>query len=167
MMIPADATICPCCGKKITNDQPAPDNIKKKFSGLTWPIKIVLTIIVLAIFSTAISRINPQTQPAQQEAISITAEQLYEEYEANEVAADLKYKNKILRVKGEIRDIGKTIGDMPHVNLATGVFTHQVLVTFPAGKYDNELAKYSQGTAIEVTGKCTGKTLGMVGISLQ
>lgn len=167
MMIPSDAAICPCCGKKITNDPPTPDNIKKKIAGLTWPIKIVLTVIVLGIFSTAISRINPQTQPAQQDAISITAEQLYKEYEANEVAADLKYKNKALCVKGKIRIIGKGFGDAPYVNLATGVFTHQVMVIFPAGKYDNQLATYSTGTAIEVTGKCTGKTLGMVGIDLK
>jgi hypothetical protein len=103
----------------------------------------------------------------QTEIISITAEQLYKEYDANEIAADLKYKNKYLRVTGEIRDIRKGFGDAPYVNLATGVFTHQVLVTFPAGKYDNQLATYSTGTAIEVTGKCTGKTLGMVGINLQ
>jgi tRNA(Ile2) C34 agmatinyltransferase TiaS len=134
---------------------------------LTWPVKIVFAVIVLVIISTAISQIDSPTKPAQPVAISITAEQLYKEYEANEVAADLKYKNKYLRVKGEIRDIRKTIGDVPYVNLATGAFTHQVMVTFPAGKFDNQLATYSNGTVIEATGICTGKTLGMVGIDLR
>jgi len=130
-------------------------------------VKIVFAVIALVIISTAISQIDPSTTRAKPIAISITAEQLYKEYEANEVASDLKYKNKALQVKGKIRDIGKTIGDTPYVNLATSAFTHQVLVTFPAGKFDNELATYSNGAAIEVTGICTGKTLGMVGIDLR
>ncbi len=103
----------------------------------------------------------------QQEIISITAEQLYKDYEANEIAADQKYKNKSIKVTGTVRVIGKTIGDAPFINLATGNYSHQVMVSFPAKVYDNELAKYSSGTQVEITGTCRGRTLGMVSISLR
>ncbi|MCK9362095.1 MAG: OB-fold putative lipoprotein [Syntrophales bacterium] len=158
MMIPKDAKICPHCRKKF---------------GWTWPVKIVVGLIVLGVIGSFMgknSRETPQApKPAAKptEIISITSEQLYKEYEANEVAADPKYKDKTLKVSGTIRAIGKTIGDKPYVNLSTGPFSHQVMVMFPADTYNNQLAAYKKGDAIEVTGTCTGKTLGMVGISLR
>ena len=109
-----------------------------------------------------------ETKPAmsEQTPILITAEDLYKEYEANEIAADRKYKGKLLKISGTIRDIGKTLGE-PHINLATGKFSNQVIVYFPDKKYDDRLAQYSTGDNIEVTGTCKGETLGMVVISLK
>ena len=158
MMIPKEAKICPRCRKKF---------------GWTWPVKIVVGLIVLGAIGSFMgknSREIPQTprpvaKPA--EIISITSEQLYKEYGDNEVAADSKYRDKTLKVSGIIRAIGKTIGDKPYMNLATGTFSHQVMVIFPADAYNEKLATYKKGDAIEVTGTCTGKTLGMVGISLR
>lgn len=158
MMIPKNAKICPHCRKAL---------------GWTWPAKIVVGLFVLGMIGAFMGKNNqdapqapkPATKPV--EIISITSEQLYKEYEANEVAADLKYKDKTLKVSGTIRDIGKTIGDKPYLNLATGTFSHQVIVMFPADTYNEKLASYKKGAAIEVTGMCTGKTLGMVGISLR
>lgn len=159
MMIPRDAKICPHCREKL---------------GLTWPVKIFLALIVVGIFGAFIGNNTNSTSSAQKEAerpvveaISITAEQLYKEYEANEVAADQKYKNKILNLSGTIRDIGKTIGDKPYINLATGRFSHQVMVSFPAKIYDNQLATYSNGMQLDLTGKCGGMTLGMVMINVK
>jgi hypothetical protein len=158
MMIPKDAKICPHCRKTL---------------GWTWPAKIFVGLIVLGVLGAFIGRNGPEVPRAQKpivkpiEIISITAEQLYKEYEANEIAADPKYKNRTVKVSGTIRDIGKTIGDKPYLNLATGTFTHQVMVLFPADKYNEKLASYKKGDAIEVTGTCTGRTLGMVGISLS
>ncbi len=159
MMIPKDAKICPHCREKL---------------GLTWPVKIFLALIVLGILGSFIGKNTNSPGMAQEEAespvveaISITAEQLYKEYESNEVAADQKYKNKILNLSGTIRDIGKTIGDKPYINFATGRFTHQVMVSFPAKVYDNQLATYSNGMQLDLTGKCNGMTLGMVTIDVK
>lgn len=50
-------------------------------------------------------------------AITITASQLAHEYEENEVAADLKYKDKNITVSGTISDIGKNVADQIYVIL--------------------------------------------------
>ena len=170
MMIPKDAKICPHCRKTL---------------GWTWPVKIFVGLIFLGAIGFFMGKNSPEAPRTQKpiakqeapqaqkpiekplEIISITSEQLYKEYEANEIAADPKYKNRIIKVSGTLRNIGKTIGDKPYINLSTGRFTHQVMVMFPADKYNEKLASYKIGDAIEVTGTCTGRTLGMVGISLR
>lgn len=158
MMIPQDAKICPHCRKKL---------------GWSLPAKIFVGLIILGAFGALIGKNNPETPQPQKpvaapvEIISVTSEQLYKEYEANEIAADTKYKNKSVKVSGAIRDIGKTIGDKPYLNLATGPFSHQVMVMFPAGEYDQKLATLQKGNAIEVTGTCTGRTLGKIVINLK
>lgn len=157
MMIPKEAKICPHCRKTL---------------GWTWPAKIVLALIVFGAIGSLMGKGSQETthkptaKPAAQ-IISITSEQLYKEYDANEMAADPKYKNKILRVAGTIRDLGKTVGDKPYLYLSTGTYSHQVMVLFPAGKYDAQLATYKKGAGVEVTGRCTGRTLGMVGIDMD
>lgn len=156
MMIPKEAKVCPYCRKTL---------------GWTWPAKIALILFVLGLIGALAGKSGqeiaqkPAAKPAAQ-IIAVSAEQLYKDYDANEVAADLKYKNRILRVAGTIRDLGKTM-DRPYLNLATGAFSHQVMVLFPAGRYDAQLATYKKGAGVEVTGRCTGRTLGMVGISMD
>ncbi len=49
--------------------------------------------------------------------IEISATQLYEEYKANEVLADTKYKGRWLYDSGVVNEIGKDITDDPYVNL--------------------------------------------------
>lgn len=153
--IPKAAKICPFCRKTL---------------GWTLPAKIALGIIVILALSSLLSRNDPppMTAKAPEKApIAITSEQLYREYDENEIAADQKYSRKALRVSGTIRDIGKTFGDKPFLNLSTGQFSHQVMVSFPARSYDDQLASFKRGEWIELTGTCTGKTLGMVGIRVE
>ena len=157
MMIPKEAKICPHCRQK---------------QGMSSLLKIILIVIGTGfVFAIFIGKTPPPAEksqaPPEPAPIAITAEQLYAEYDKNEIAADQKYKNKTLVVTGKIRDLGKTIGDMPYVYLATGAFSHQVMVMFPAKVYDDKLATFNRGTTIDVTGKCTGMTLGMVKISIR
>lgn len=158
MMIPKDAKICPHCRKTL---------------GWTWPAKIFVGLIAFGVIGVFIGRNSPEAPQAQKpiakpiEIISITSEQLYKEYEANEISADQKYKNRAVKVTGTLRDIGKTIGDKPYMNLSTGAFSHQVMVMFPAGVYNEKLAIYKRGNNIEVTGKCRGMILGMVAIDMD
>lgn len=157
MEIPSESKTCPCCGKSIQ---------KTKWT-MTAKVMLSLVIISLAI-AIMINQVSSGRQHMPEEpvsVISVSAENLYHDYEANEISADMKYKNKTVQITGTIRIIGKS-GDSPYINLATGNFTHQVIVFFPKGTYDTLLASYSQGSRIEVTGICKGKLLGMVTISL-
>ena len=155
-MIPKDAKICPNCRKTL---------------GWTWPAKIVASLFVLFVIGSIFGKNDPPVQqtaaPPTPPPIEITSEHLYKEYDANEVAADQLYKNRTLKVSGTVRSINKAIGDAPYVNLATGRWSHQVVVYFPETLYDDKLATYKKGDRIEVTGTCRGMILGMVVIRLR
>ncbi len=55
-----------------------------------------------------------RTMPAH---FKLTAREFYEEYSENEVAADQKYRGKIVILTGTIRDIGKDLWDNAYVAL--------------------------------------------------
>jgi len=58
-------------------------------------------------------KITTDTKPS----VTVSAKKLYKEYNANEIAADEKYKGQIIQVTGIIRDIGNDIMDNAHVTL--------------------------------------------------
>lgn len=66
---------------------------------------------------TAVS--EPKAEPVE-EAIKVSAIDLFLEYENNEVKADELYKGKTLEVSGIIGDIGKDILDQMYITLETG-----------------------------------------------
>lgn len=97
------------------------------------------------------------TQPAARAVIEISAAQLYEEYEANEIAADQKYKDKMLKVTGVVSSIGKDVLGSPYVVLTGGgeYEVWGVQCTFSSA-YEPQLAKLTKGQVVTVTGKCKG-----------
>ena len=57
--------------------------------------------------------------PTKQSIPLISAEQLFEDYEENEIAADNRYKGRLFRIEGEVSKIGKDITDQPYIVLNT------------------------------------------------
>lgn len=55
--------------------------------------------------------------PAPPPYVTVSAQQLYADYHANEVLADTKYKARWLYVRGTVSEIGKDFSDDPYVNL--------------------------------------------------
>jgi len=55
-------------------------------------------------------------------ALEVTAEQLFADYEANEVSADNQYKGKTLAVSGKVAGINKDFSDEIYVELAANPF---------------------------------------------
>ncbi len=90
-----------------------------------------------------------------------TASNLYAEYDANEVNADDKYKNKQIAVKGIITKIAKDIMDDPYITLSTGDFS-EIQCSF---KSSEQLKTLSKGDNVTVVGKCTGKMSIVVGLT--
>lgn len=117
---------------------------------------ILLLFVVLAIGST-------DTQESVQEDVStaapaarVTAAQLFADYDANEVAADEKYKGKVLIVTGTIEDIGKDIVDTMYVTLKTDNAIMSVQCKF-ADEHKSQLANAAEGQQVTIKGKCDGK----------
>src|SRR3954468_1002371 len=70
--------------------------------------------LITRIFSTTPTASNSSPNPAPD--INVTADELVQAYKANEVAADQRFKGKILLVSGTVDTIGKDVMDTPYVS---------------------------------------------------
>ncbi len=144
--------------------------------GIGWAIanatirKSVLRGLIVAVIGCVVLgggiymlKESEATQP--QAIIEITASQLYSEYKANEIAADQKYKGKMLKVTGVVSSIGKDIFGSPYVVLTGGgeYEVWGVQCTF-SSTYEPQLAKLTKGQQVTVTGKCKGY---LINVSLE
>jgi hypothetical protein len=149
--------------------------MSKKTKGLK---KIALLILMMVLVGggigsyVALQYLQPQ-QPSQPEkpsstpelgVVKITAEVLFKEYLDNEVAADLKYKGRLLQVSGSIADIGRVpagygeYSNKAYIRLDKTVSGIGVLCFF---KDESEIAKLNREQEVIVEGNCNGcpKTL--------
>jgi len=82
---------------------------------------ILLEYFILLILSIFLGCEDPSASRPdiiQQEPVIVTnAPKLYNEYKANEISADIKYKNKLIMVVGMVNTIGKDISDKPYITL--------------------------------------------------
>lgn len=89
---------------------------------------------------------------------AITAEALYKEYQANELAAEVKYREKAIVVVGRIRQVSSALLGTPQVELEAGGIFVSVKCLFSKGnKADNErtLAALVKGQVVVVRGTCS------------
>lgn len=93
-------------------------------------------------------------------AASVSATELFAAYEANEVAADRKYKGRRISVHGTIESIAKDIVGTPYLALSAGEFG-SVQCMFSAAN-ESALASLSKGKPIIVSGKCSGKMMNVI-----
>jgi len=116
---------------------------------------VLVAFLVLAVGSTDT---DTDTQKVQSKAPSYTlsANQLYNEYNSNEVAADSKYKGKVVIVTGTIQDIGKDIMDDAYIVIGGGGFLDGVQCTFTKGE-QSSVARLSKGQQVRVKGEVAGK----------
>ena len=90
--------------------------------------------------------------------VEITALQLHEAYESNEVSADLNYKGKVLSVTGEIYGIKtNSFTDEIYVQLK-GEYIAQVDCYF-ADSHKQEAANLFKGQIVTIKGLCDGKMI--------
>lgn len=99
---------------------------------------------------------NTVTANPEQPVAEVTAHQLFEAYKGNEIAADEKYKGKILIVKGTVSDIGKDILDDMYLTLDTGNPILSVQ-TFFADRFKSRLASMKKGDRVALRCRCDGK----------
>jgi hypothetical protein len=96
-------------------------------------------------------------------AIKVDAVCLFDDYEANEVSADEKYKGKVLEVSGVVVSIGKDLFDTIYVTLMVGgEFQLMKVQCFFGNESKAEAAKLSKGQRVVVRGRCGGKFLNVV-----
>jgi hypothetical protein len=95
----------------------------------------------------------PPAPPAPPPPIEVTAIQLHRDYEANEVAADAKYKGRMLLVDGVIDSIDKDFTGDVVIHLRSGDQFNQVAATMKNASGTAELHRRQR-----ITVTCTGGT---------
>jgi len=138
----------------------------KKFYQQRWfliTIVVVIGLIILSKISPNQNVIAPEnassTSQNSNSVINISAEKLMKEYEENEVAADQKYKNKLIEVSGTIENIGKDLFENPYIALETDPEDEFSLTLIQCGfkKSDEaQLASLIKGKKITLQGTGDG-----------
>lgn len=110
-------------------------------------------------YSPSGSAFAPATETSKTAApLVVTAPVLVADYEANEIAADRKYKGQILEITGVVDSIGKDILDSMYVTLDSGQqFGITNVQCFFDESEETNLAALSKGRSLTVKGRCDGK----------
>ena len=106
-------------------DQKAEQPKKKWY--LRWWMIVIYVVLGLSFLgslgskgsSSSVSQGTQQTAPAPTPAISVTAFKMASDYKDNQVAADAKYKDKLVEISGTVDTIGKDALDTPFIAFQT------------------------------------------------
>jgi hypothetical protein len=90
-------------------------------------------------------------------SVKVDAATILKDYEENEVAADNKYKDKVVEITGVVDSIGKDILDDIYVTIGTGAqFELPLVQCFVAKGLEDGAAKLQKGQKLTVTGRVDG-----------
>lgn len=144
--------------------------VKRKkwyFRWWMWIIYIFIFFVVLGSIGGSPSENVPSSTPQVVEevpeqpkvVITVSAVKLYQDYKANEVAADVKYKGNTLKVSGEVDSIGKDILDTPYITLKADQYGISNVQCMFSKKDVAVLAQVTQDTQITLQGTSAGLAL--------
>ena len=162
--ISADAKVCPQCKK----DQ---RNWFRRHIILTIIGAVVILFIVLVVTGDsekthqAVEEREQVKNEQQVAELKTTATTMFQEYKSNQVAADLKYKGKVVEISGVVDKISKhIITDAPTVTLkVASAQIFGVKCEFSDASASG-LAKLSEGQNVVLKGTVDGYTIGDVDV---
>lgn len=109
--------------------------------------------------STSTANQSPATNAPTEKPIAVQAKALTKEYDDNELAADAKYKDKMLAVSGKVSNIAETMGNVT-VQLEGHNIAKNVMCSFDEAEKAN-VAKLKKGQQVTLSGKGDGMTAGL------
>lgn len=126
---------------------------------LTAVSVVFCSLIFVACFGGG-QNTNTSTAPTET-PVGVTSAELLEAYKGNAIAADQKYKGRLLAVTGAIQSIEKAFGSSYVTLQGSQPDILSVQCFFPASE-DPSLAKLQKGGTCTVVGRCDGKTLNVI-----
>lgn len=139
---------------------------------LKWILIIVIGLIVLGFIGAMLSDDEPSTAASTnttadapvETAIPVTAQQLFDAYDSNEVAADKQYKGQLLQISGTVASIDSGLTDNAQVQLATSNDFMSVSATGDES-FDDAAASLGKGQSVTLLCRGEGEVIGspMVG----
>jgi len=124
------------------------------------PVEVVKEIVVPCPVCTAVAETSePEVPDEEPEPTAVDLNDLAAAYRENEVAADLKYKGKRLRVRGHVYVMERAHAGYPVVTVSgTGAF---IKCRFPTTE-EAAVAELRPNQKVVVTGECVGVHSAMV-----
>lgn len=92
--------------------------------------------------------------------MEVDYKKLHKDYEDNAIAADEKYKDKVIQITGKVDDIFREAMGHPYVTFKVDDYFAHVQATFSKDEESN-IAKLKKGQTITVRGRCKGKICGV------
>ena len=157
---------CPKCGRQYLKSMrkcPQCGYVIDRAPYIKWiVIGIIAVIFLFVVLAAKGGRLNSDyfsliaVNTATEDYIEVSWETLLEEYEANQIAADEKYKGKNLKVTGDISDFERDfISDKPCI--VFGEHLARVIAVFDKGD-EEKVGALSKGDNVTIIGKCEGAT---------
>lgn len=87
--------------------------------------------------------------------VEVSSETYFSDYEGNELSADARYKDKLIKITGTVSGVRKTFGTV-YVDLET---TNQFMQVYCSMKNESDAASVSKGSVISLIGVGGGKTI--------
>ncbi len=132
---------------------------------LVWVIIALITgnsAATKSVVELGAASVAPTATPV---PIEITAAEMMADYDANEVAADMKYRNKWVIITGEIGSISEVLG-RKYVSLAEGGLlpVSRVHCHFE-NRHADQLVDLRKGQDVSMRGRVDGYDIGNVTVS--
>ena len=128
---------------------------KFKFIGGFFSLIILLLIVAISQFNRAPVDVNDTSA-----SITINADEILADFEADETVANKKYTDKIIQIKGVISEISTQNGNAS-ITLDSPNFDANIICSFQSEDNLNIL-KFKAGDEISIKGICTGFLLDVV-----
>ena len=105
----------------------------------------------------------PAVAQPKEEVITVGVEELCTSYEKNEVAADKKYKGKLIKITGKVDDIKKDILDDLYVTLKRQKdFELCQPQCFFDDEHEDQLANLNKGQTVTIIGRADGLFMNVI-----
>jgi hypothetical protein len=118
----------------------------------------LFALAVFALLAAGSLDTDSDTKQVQSQSPSYTlsADQLYYDYNSNEVSADTKYKGKVVVVSGAIQSIGKDILGSAYIIVGGKGFLDGAQCTFTKAE-EASVGRLAKGQRVSVKGEVGGK----------
>lgn len=184
--MPENSSVCSECGSPVnsniqetipTNIAPTPQQVasspnKKNKKGCLIAIVIFLILLLVVIISIVkgggdskdtVTTVKYTVTEKSENVIKITASDLMDAYNKNEVKADNLYKDKKLKITGTVDSIGKDVLDDTYVCLKSGdEYSLDSVQCYVVKESMDKAAELKKGDKITITGICDGGSLNVV-----
>jgi tRNA_anti-like len=108
-------------------------------------------LIVISILVAYKMYTKPHRSVEREKGIEVSAVQLFDQFEQNEVQANTKYLDKVIEVTGKVSEVGTNLDNKPIVMLETNSMLFGIRCTMA-----DSLLAVEPGATVTIKGICTG-----------